>query len=67
MEKILGITGSCEWIDTIYGICGLQAAAYAAFIQPTEFTPILCKTIEADLTANDFSRLTEEDLSLIHI
>lgn len=64
MEKILEITGSCEWIDTIYGACGLQAAAYAAFIQPTEFTPILCKTIEADLTADDFSRLSEEDFEI---
>ncbi|CAI5154972.1 BEM_HP_G0080810.mRNA.1.CDS.1 [Saccharomyces cerevisiae] len=55
---------ACEWIDTtIYGACGLQAAAYAAFIQPTEFTPILCKTIEADLTRM-ISRLSEEDFKI---
>ncbi|EHN02530.1 Gcn1p [Saccharomyces cerevisiae x Saccharomyces kudriavzevii VIN7] len=64
MDKILEITNNNEWIDTIYGSCGLQAAAYAAFIQPSEFTPILCKTIEADLSTNDLSQLSEEDFNI---
>ena len=64
MEKIAGITSNKEWIDTIYGSCALQSAAYAAFIQPAEFTPILCKTIEADLAAEELSHLSEEDFNI---
>ncbi|CAI1983698.1 hypothetical protein SEUBUCD650_0G00870 [Saccharomyces eubayanus] len=66
IDKIDRITTDNEWIDTIYGTCALQAAAYAAFIQPAEFTPLLCRTIATDLEIGDLSQLSEEDIDIFN-